>query len=81
MSSVDNLFSKIQILVSYLLECVLSKETRALWKMFCTFVFGLSKAKVEPAEEVGRITVIKVWVEMAATDKNTIEGPFSSRQS
>ena len=45
------------------------------------FCFGLSKAEVEPAEEVGRITVIKVWVVMAAADKDTIEGPFSSRQS
>ena len=45
------------------------------------FCFGLSKAEVEQAEEVGRITVIKVWVGMAAADKDTIEGPFSSRQS
>ena len=37
------------------------------------FCFGLSKAKVEQAEEVGRITVIKVWVEMAAADKDTID--------
>ena len=49
--------------------------------MFCTFVFGISKAEVEQAEEARRITVIKVWVGMAAADKDTIEGPFSFHQS
>ena len=43
------------------------------------FCFGISK--VEQAEEVRRITVIKVWVGMAAADKDTIEGPFSFHQS
>ena len=45
------------------------------------FCFGFSKAEVELAEEVGRITVIKVWVGMAAVEKDTIEGPFSFHQS